>query len=147
MGSVRKQHLNGAGGGTCLGWRAQWAGSLHKRQQARQACERGGRGVHAAICLKEGGGSISNFRSKEGQPQHGEVIMRWSSTRVMKDSWRQGSFHGCASSREERPGGALLHLYYSRGGAFQTPPLWSKLQNCGEIFQEVFFYSISRISY
>lgn len=110
---------------------------------------RGGRGVHAAICLKEGGGSISNFRSKEGQPQHGEVIMRCSSTRVMKDSWRQGSFHGCASSREERPGGALLHLYYSRGGSWSLPDAASTelLQNCGEIFSGSVFYSISRIGY
>lgn len=38
-------------------------------------CTKEGRGsghdVHAAICLKEGG-SISNFRSKEGQLKHGE---------------------------------------------------------------------------
>lgn len=43
--------------------------------------------MHAAICVKEGG-SISNFRSKEGQLKHGEVIIYCSSTRVMKDSSR-----------------------------------------------------------
>lgn len=126
-----------------------WAGGHNGPAVCTKDSRGGGRGVHAAICLKEGGGSISNFRSKEGQPQHGEVIMCWSLTRVMKDSWRQGSFHGCASSREERPGGALLHLYYSRGGRWSLPDAASLelLQNCGEIFQEVFFFSISRIGY
>lgn len=54
------------------------------RQSAQKRAGGSGCNVHAAICLKEGG-SISNFRSKEGQLKHGEVIIYWRSTRVMKD--------------------------------------------------------------
>lgn len=111
----------------------------------------GGRGVHAAICLKEGGGSISNFGSKEGQLKHGEVIIYCSSTPVMEDSSGiREAFTSAgllsASSRKERPSGALLHLYYSCGGFSDSPPSLPWRQLSGVVAEMsaniVFFLSL-----
>lgn len=101
--------------------------------------------MHAAICLKEGG-SISNFRSKEGQLKHGEVIIYCSSTRVMKDSSRQGSFHICRAfyHLHKRGPAELYYTFIAAVAASQTaisrfPDASSLefLQKCGKIFQEV----------
>lgn len=54
------------------------------RYQTMATLGRGGK-VHVAICLKKGG-SITNLRSREGQVEHGEVIIYCTSTHVMKDS-------------------------------------------------------------
>lgn len=93
--------------------------------------------VHAAICLKEGG-SISNFRSKEGQLKHREVIIYCTSTRVMKDSshvreaFRSAVFL-IACTREA----ALCNTFITDVAASQpsslTSTLWSFCRNVKNI--------------
>lgn len=122
-----------------------WGWGGHNGQTVWTKEGRGsGHDVHAAICLKEGG-SISNFRSKEGQLKHGEVIIYCSSTRVMKDSSRiREAFTSAvlliACTREAQRSfiTPLLQLWRFLRQLFPDVSSLEFLQKCGKVFQEVF---------
>lgn len=59
----------------------QWPDCLYTKDWGREREKK----VHAAICVKKAG-SITNLASREGQVQHGEVIIYCTSTRIMEDS-------------------------------------------------------------
>lgn len=88
-----------------------------------------GRGekVHAAICVKKAG-SITNLGSREGQVEHGEVIIYCASTHIMEhgsvcrgsrysgaDSGGKGSFYG-----EHKRNHTELHYTWSRLALYAT---------------------------
>lgn len=127
-----------------------WAWGGHNGQTVYTKEGRGsGHDVHAAICLKEGG-SISNFRSKEGQLKHGEVIIYCSSTRVMKDSSRIREaftsavlFIACTREAQRSFITPLLQLWRflrqpSVGSL--TSALWSFCRNVEKYFRKCFVY-------